>query len=155
MFMSYLLEDEPFKFFLENVSRKVANSGWNVQIMNAEFNPPIHQQNMFNGLIRVSIENFMKDGKTEAHTLRGLILGINWLTSIARTQERYDEQRMLFFETAVAKTMRVINVVSVIADGSMTYRALSTKLVKAQAKYATRQELIAGSISSPAYRKSG
>ena len=130
------------------------NWGEIVQIMNAEFNSPIRQQSMFNRLIRIPIEDLMVDGETEAQALRDTILEIKRLTGMARPQAQYDEHKRLFLENAVSKTLWKINVVSVIGDGLITYRSLSTKFVKAQAKYAIRQNLISGSTSTETYRKS-
>lgn len=128
MYMSYLLKDEALECFLENISGKVVNWGEIVQIINAELNPPIRQQNMFNRLICITIEAFIVDNKTEAEALRDLIIEINRLTNMARPQDRYDEQKRLLLENAVSKTLWGVNVVSSLADGPISYRSLSAKL---------------------------
>lgn len=72
--------------------------------MNAEFKPHLRQQNMFNRLIRLSIEDFMTDGRNEADALRKIILEINRLARMARPLGRYDEHLKLFLENEVSNT---------------------------------------------------
>ena len=96
----------------------------------------------------------MDDGKTETHALRNTILEINRQASIARPQDQYDEQKRLFLENAVSKTLWSVNVVLAIGDDPMSYRSLSAKPFKAQAKYASRENLLAGTAPSAKYRRS-
>lgn len=57
--MVYALRDDALKFYRDNISGKVTNWGEIVQIMIAEFNPPIRREAMFNRLIRISLQDVM------------------------------------------------------------------------------------------------
>ena len=134
-YLRFALTGSAKQFYNSEVQGRFTNWGEIVGMFNRRFASTSKQEEMYNRLLNLRIEDHRESGHGDKRALHNLSKEIDRLSSMARVEDRLDRQKRIYLERAVRRTHWGFSVISQVESETLSYQGLLTRLAKAEAAY--------------------